>query len=235
MKQKLFLLSACMIFLMTGCFGTKNEKKEVKKASDVTVKVNKTEGMDLKTYFTENNEIIFDVTNTGSDIIDYLNIDVAFFDKDGNLMKTDKQYLKNITSKKQDFVKLSLAQYDEKGTITLPTRIEISLNKTIYSTKFETVYNDKVTGEVAKTDTDSQLSLNLSNNSGETLDDVAAAVVFYKDSKPVDVQVSSFQSVGTSASQTIYVPTISSDNGVKQLDYDETKVIINNASKYVTQ
>lgn len=235
MKKKLLLLSTCALFLFTGCFGSKKESNTPTKASDVEVKTNKTEGLELKTYYTHNDEIIFSVQNTGKEVVDYVNIDVAFYDKDGNLIKTEKQYLRNMDVKHDGIVKMSLSQYDGTGNNSLPHKIEIALNKTIYDTKFETIYTDKVSATVSKTDVDGKLNLNVTNNSGEILNDVSVAVVFYKDSKPVDVQNTSFQSVGTNVTQEIYVPTMTAKEGTKTLEYDEVKTVVNNASKYITQ
>lgn len=235
MKQKLLLLSACAIFLVTGCFGSKNKSDIPTQASDVKIKTNDTEGIELKTYLTNNNEIIFDVKNVGEEVIDYLNIDVAFYNKQGNLIRTEKQYLRNMNVNQEGFVKMTLAQYDMEGNSTLPYQVEIALNKTIYSAKFETIYTDKVETTVSKTDVDGKLVLDVKNNSGETLNEVNAVIVFYKDSKPIDVQAASFQSVESTISQEIYVPTVTTEEGSSSLEYDEVKAIVNNASKYITQ
>lgn len=235
MKKKLLLLSTCAIFLVTGCFGSKKESNTPTESSDVKIKTNDTEGLELKTYLTENNEIVFSVKNTGKELVDYINIDVAFYDKKGNLLKTEKQYLRNMNVNQEGFAKMLLAQYDQEGNSTLPHKIEISLNKTVYTSKYETVYNDKVEANVSKTDDNGKLALNVKNNSGETLNEVNIAVVFYKDSKPVDIQITSFQSLEATASQDIYIPNVTSENGIDTLKYDEVKAIVNNASKYITQ
>lgn len=235
MKKKLLLLSTCAIFLFTGCFGSKNESDTPTKASDVEIKTNDTEGLELKTYFTENNEIIFSIKNTGEEVVDYINIDVAFYDKEGNLLKTEKQYLRNMNVNQEGLAKMLLAQYDQEGNSTLPYKVEIALNKTIYASKYETIYNDKIDATVSKTDVDGKLVLDVKNNSGQTLDEVNIAVVFYKDSKPIDIQTASFQSVGATTSQEIYVPSVTSEEGTNTLEYDEVKAIVNNASKYITQ
>lgn len=140
-----------------------------------------------------------------------------------------------MNADQEGLVKMLLAQYDQEGNSTLPYQIEIVLNKTIYTSKYETIYTDKVEATVSKSDTEGQLNLNVKNNSGETLDDVQIAVVFYKDSKPVDLQIASFQSVGSTTSQEIYIPTITSGIEIKTLDYDDVKAVVNNASKYITQ
>lgn len=235
MRRKILLLSTCAIFLFTGCFSSKNKSNDLNNAEDIKIKINDTKDLKLNTYFTDNSELIFSVTNKGSELIDYVNIDVAFYDEKGNLIRTDKQYARNINVNQENFSKMNLVQYDEKGNIILPYKIEVVLNKTIYSSKYETTYNDKIEANVSKSDEEGQLNLNIKNNSGEVLDDINVAVVFYKDSKPVNVQVSSFQSVESTTSQIIYVPTVISDDNVKMLDYDDVKVVVNNASKYIAQ
>ena len=233
MKKNLLVFSLCAIVLFTGCFGSKKESS--KTASDVKIVENKTDDLEAKTYFTKNNEVIFEITNKGKDIVDYVNIDVAFYDNNGNLMKTEKKYFRNIVAGTTNYAKLSLGQMDEKGNTTLPAKIEFALNKTAYSTKFEDVYTDKVSGAVEKSENEGELNLTINNTSGQKLDDVTAAVVFYKDSKPVDVQTFSFQNVDTTASQQLYVSTVVDGETTKMLDYDDAKVVINNASKYISQ
>lgn len=231
MKRNLLVFGACAMFLFTGCFSS-NKTSSTKEVTDVKVKINKTEGLSVENYFTENDEIIYVVKNTGKEIIDYVNIDVAFYDAKGNLIKTDKQYVRNIEAGKENVVKMNLAELTEDGKSNLPKRIEVALNKTVYSTKFETTYSSKVEGKIAKTDKEGQLNLTLTNNSGVTLNDLSAAVVFYKASKPVNVEMVNVQSVEATASQTVYVPTVVKDEKTAYLDYDEVKVVINNASKY---
>ena len=97
MKKNLLVFSLCAIVLFTGCFGSKKESS--KTASDVKIVENKTDDLEAKTYFTKNNEVIFEITNKGKDIVDYVNIDVAFYDNNGNLMKTEKQYVINQWNK----------------------------------------------------------------------------------------------------------------------------------------
>lgn len=233
MKKSLLLFSVCILVLFTGCFGAK--KSSVKGVENIKTEINKTEGVEVSSYYSANNEVIFEIKNKSDNVIDYINIDIAFYSQDGKLLKVEKQYVRNIMKDATNFVKIGLSQNDEQGNIVLPKKIEVTLNKTTYSSKFETIYTDKVSGEVTKTENDGELSLSIKNDSGEVLDDVAAAVVFYKDSKPVDVQLFNFQNVNATASQSLYVSTIVSDEKVETLNYDEAKVIINNASKYITQ
>ena len=220
MKKNLLIFSMCAVFwwkkFFSKCF--KMEKEKWLYLEDVNPKRKR----------------IF-LTNKGKDIVDYVNIDVAFYDNNGNLMKTEKQYVRNIVAGTTNYAKLSLGQMDEKGNTTLPAKIEFALNKTVYSTKFEDVYTDKVSGTVEKSENEGELNLTINNTSGQKLDDVTAAVVFYKDSKPVDVQTFSFQNVDTTASQQLYVSTVVDGETTKMLDYDDAKVVINNASKYISQ
>lgn len=233
MKKKILFMSACALLLFTGCFGskttTKNETKEVK------VKINETEGLNADYSITSNNEIVLSIKNNGSELIDYINVDIAMYDEKGNLMKTEKQYARNVMSGASNVVKSSLINASEEANdVKVPSKVEVVLNKTIYSTKFETVYSDKITGAVEKTETDGQLNLTITNNSGVTIDDLSAAVVFYKDGKMIDIYNISLQSVAESKTETVYVPTAKSEGSISYISYDKAEVVINNASSYNT-
>lgn len=231
MKRKLLVFGACAIFLFTGCFST-NGNDGKRDVTDVKVKINKTENLSVESYFTDNDEIIYVVKNTGKEIIDYINIDVAFYNKKGDLIKTNKQYVRNLEAGKENVVKMSLTEITDEGKSELPNKIEVALNKTTYSTKFETTYTSKVEGKVEKTDKEGQLKLTLTNNSGVTVGELSAAIVFYKKSKPVNVEMVNIQSVEATTSQIVFVPTIVKNEQTAYVNYDEVKVVINNASTY---
>lgn len=233
MKKNLLVLGACAIFLMTGCFA-KNDS-DVKKASDVDVKYNATEGVDVNYFYTNNNEVIFSIKNTSKEVIDYISLDIAFYNEKGDLVRTDKQYVRNLSANGESFVKINLTEMTENGKGELPNKIEVAVNKTVYDSKFETIYTDKVEGKIEKTDNEGQLNLTLTNNSGVTLDDLSAVVVFYKDGKPVDLYSVNATSVGDNHTEIVYVPSVVKDENSSYLEYDEVKVIINNASKYNQQ
>ena len=219
MKKKILLFSICGLILFTGCVGTKKEVTDVK---DIEVKINKEDNLSLDYVLTDNDAIIMTIKNTGSEMIDYVNIDVALFDEKNNLMRVEKNYIRNIGADSENIAKVQLTQIDTNGdNSALPYRVEIALNKTIYSTKYETSYADKVTGSIEETDAEGQLNLVLTNESGVVIDDLSAVAVFYKNSKIVDIYNISVQQVGITTNQTIYIPTSLKDGKVSYIDYDD--------------
>lgn len=233
MNKKILLLSICGLVLFTGCF---NNKKDVTDSKNIEFKIDKEENLTLDYSIIDNDNMILTLKNTGNEVIDYVNVDIALFDKEDNLIRVEKQYARNIIANSENVLKVALTQVEENGeTSTLPYRVEIALNKTIYSTKFETAYSDKISGSVEKAEVDGQLNLVITNNSGVVIDDLSAAVVFYKDSKIVDIYTVSAQNVDTTTSQVVYIPTTLKDKQVSYIEYDEVKVVINNASRYNTE
>ncbi len=234
MKRNLLILGVCSLFLVTGCFSSKTDKK-TEKTSDIKVEENKVEGLEISNYYTDNKEMIFVIKNTSKELIDYASIDIALYNAKGNLMKTEKQYVRNLNVNAENVIKVNLVDYSEKGSTDLPAKVEYAINKVIYSTKFETVYSDKVEGTVTKSETDGQLNLTITNNSGVTLDDLSAAVVFYKNGKPIDLYQVNTSSVGATYTDTVYVPSVVKKETSNFITYDDAKVIINNASKTNTE
>ena len=225
MKRKL-LLSICALFLITGCFNSKSSSKNVK------VDLNKTKGISYD-YVLTNDSVILSITNDTDSIIDFVNVDMAIYDKSGSLIGVEKQSVRNLGSKKTNIIKIL---YTGLNNDTKPAKVEIATSKVDYETDVETSYIDQVEGTVEKSETENQFNLVIKNNSGVTLNDLSAMVVFYKDSKIVDVYAIGAQEVGAEYTDTVYLPVkASSDGTTEYIDYDDIKVNINNASTYNVQ
>ena len=225
MKRKI-LLSICALFLITGCFNSKSSSKNVK------VDLNKTKGISYD-YVLTNDSVILSITNDTDSIIDFINVDMAIYDKSGSLIGVEKQSVRNLGSKKTNIIKIL---YTGLNNDTKPAKVEIATSKVDYETDVETSYIDQVEGTVEKSETENQFNLVIKNNSGVTLNDLSAMVVFYKDSKIVDVYAIGAQEVGAEYTDTVYLPVKTSSNGTTEyIDYDDIKVNINNASTYNVQ
>lgn len=225
MKRKI-LLSICALFLITGCFNSKSSSKNVK------VDLNKTKGISYD-YVLTNDSVILSITNDTDSIIDFINVDMAIYDKSGSLIGVEKQSVRNLESKKTNIIKIL---YTGLNNDTKPAKVEIATSKVDYETDVETSYTDKVEGTIEKSETENQFNLVIKNNSGVTLNDLSAMVVFYKDSKIVDVYAIGAQEVGEEYTDTVYLPVkTSSDGTTEYIDYDDVKVNINNASTYNVQ
>lgn len=225
MKRKI-LLSICALFLITGCFNSKSSSKNVK------VDLNKTKGISYD-YVLTNDSVILSITNDTDSIIDFINVDMAIYDKSGSLIGVEKQSVRNLGSKKTNIIEIL---YTGLNNDTKPAKVEIATSKVDYETDVETSYTDKVEGTIEKSETENQFNLVIKNNSGVTLNDLSAMVVFYKDSKIVDVYAIGAQEVGEEYTDTVYLPVKTSSNGTTEyIDYDDVKANINNASTYNVQ
>jgi hypothetical protein len=226
MKKNLGIISLGILFLLTGCFS--KTTKEVSTVQDVDVKITKDDALAVEYMYNDNNEIILSVTNNSNNNINFIYVDMAFFDKDDNLIKVEKQYIHNIAAGANNLVKASL--YDTNSESKLPYRIEIVLNTTNYETEYETVYTNQVTGSVVLAE-EGRLNLNILNNSGVILDEVSATVVFYKEGKIIDISQVVISNVEASATGVVYIPVVETDGVYSSIDYDDVQVVINNASK----
>jgi hypothetical protein len=228
MKKNLGIISLGILFLLTGCFA-KTTTKEVSTVQDIDVKIAKDDALAVEYMYNDNDEIILSVTNNSNNNINYVYVDMAFFDKDDNLIKVEKQYIHNIAAGANNLVKVSL--YDTNSDeAKLPYRIDIVLNTTIYETEYESVYTNQVTGSVVLAE-EGRLNLNILNNSGVVLDEVTATVVFYKEGKIIDISQVVISNVEASATGVVYIPVVETDGVYNSIDYDDVQVVINNASK----
>lgn len=230
MNKKILVLTMCALFLFAGCSKANNDNKESKEAK-INIKANQTEGLTYETYFTGNNELIIAVTNTSEGFIDHVGIGIATYDKKGNLLKVDNQFLRNIEKGKKGFIKASLVEFGTENDKNLPAKVEIVLNKAVYESKTEEVYTDKISGTLDKTD-DGKLSLTINNTSGETLSSLEAAVIFYKDSKPVDLFQVNEIDLGASKTEEVYIPMVINKDKTEYITYDKAEFVVNNASKF---
>lgn len=218
MKKNLFLFSLSLMLLFTGCLTS--SKKDV--ANDIDIKINESDfGVDY--LINKNNELIVYATNNSSETINYLIIDIAFFDSDNNLIKVEKEYIHNALAGSVSYSKINIVNDDKPVS-----KIEIALNKEVYDAD-EKIYTNQVIGTLTSIE-EGKLNLNIENNSGVILDEVLATIIFYKDNKIVDIFPTALLNVETVASQEISVPVYKDGESYSYIDYDDYKVIINNAS-----
>lgn len=218
MKKNLFLFSLSLMLLFTGCLTS--SKKDV--TNDIDIKINESDfGVDY--LINKNNELIVYATNNSSETINYLIIDIAFFDSDNNLIKVEKEYIHNALAGSVSYSKINIVN-DNKPV----SKIEIALNKEVYDAD-EKIYTNQVIGTLTSIE-EGKLNLNIENNSGVILDEVLATIIFYKDNKIVDIFPTALLNVETVASQEISVPVYKDGESYSYIDYDDYKVIINNAS-----
>lgn len=225
--MKKLLVGICTLFLLTGCFNSKNTSSK-----DLKVDLNDAKGIAYD-YVLTSDSIILSITNETKDLIDFINVDLAIYDEDNKLIRVEKQSIRNLEAKKTNIVKVYYKNTTAKKEEKKPARIEVAVSNVNYETEVETSYVSKVEATVSKTKTEGEFTLNVKNNSGVTLDDLNVAVVFYKNSKIVDIYEASAQKVDSEYNTTIYLPVQAKDDGTASyIKYDDMKVIVNNASVY---
>lgn len=222
MKKVLF--GICALVLFTGCFAAKT-------SNGIKVKVNGADNVSLDYVIVDDSNIIVTAKNTSDKEIDYVTLNLAVYDKEGKLIEVEKQYLRNLIANQENIIKIPLTDLAANED-TKAAKVEMAVKAVNYENKVEVAYTDKVEGKVEKTDNEGQLNLTITNNSGVTVDDLSASVVFYKDSKIVDLYSISAQKVDATYNDTVYVPVKNDKENVSFIEYDDVKVVINNASVF---
>jgi hypothetical protein len=223
MKKVLF--GICALVLFTGCFATKS-------SNELKNKIDGNDAISLDYAIVNNSSIIVTAKNKSDKALDYVTLNLAIYDKAGKLIGVEKQYLRNLVANQENIIKIPLTDVGTNDDAKA-AKVEIAVKTLNYENSAETAYTDKVEGTVEKTDNEGQLNLTITNNSGVTVDDLNAAVVFYKDSKVVDLYSVAVQKIGATYNDTVYVPVQNnSKENVSFIEYDDVKVIINNASVF---
>lgn len=218
MKKNLFLFSLSLILIFTGCLTS--SKKDV--TNNIDIKINES-NLGIDYLINKNDELIVYVTNNSNETINYLIIDIAFFDSDNNLIKVEKEYIHNALAGSVSYSKTNIVNDDKPVS-----KIEIALNKEVYEVD-EKIYTNQVIGTLTSIE-EGKLNLNIENNSGVVLDEVLATIIFYKDNQIIDIFPTTLLNVEMSASQEIPVPIYKDGESYFYIDYDNYKVVINNAS-----
>lgn len=222
--KKILISVVLTLALFTGCSNAKKDSSDIK-----VVKYEK-DKISLNYSIVDDKNVVVEVINNGENI-DYATINFAVYDKAGKLIGVEKQYLHALASKQNNFVKVSLT--DIVGEKEKVNKIEMTVNTGKYETNLEKNYSDKVVGKVEKSETDGQLDLTLTNNSGSTIGNLSAVVAFYKKGNLVDIYSISAQNVDATYTDKVYVPLVAKKDGsMAYVDYDDTKVVVNYAISY---
>lgn len=224
MKKKLIFSLICFM-LLTGC--GKEEKKEAE-----TNKINtfSAENVTLETVITEDDKLMIKLSNKGTELIDLLDVDVAFY-KDQELLKTGDAFVKDLEMNKDGYTYTELPK-DASGSTIEPTKIDVKVHKNVYETKtIESYVNQvKVTHTVDQKDAN-KITLTVENSSKQVLNEVEIATLFYKDGKIVGILTSYLMNVKEKATTVVYVPAIVKNSSAEYIKYDEIKFSINHAIK----
>lgn len=232
MKKRLFL--GIFLFLglicITGCsFGVGAD------SSKYDISINSDENIAIKAYVSsDKSQLIVYMTNNYSYNIASIEVEVAYYDKNGNKIDEDDTTLMHIEKGIDVATYLDLPRdNDYNGYVPERTEVKVSIDK-----EYQTVVDDiKMFNSQVSTDykvNGDKVTITLKNNSGVDLIEVNGTVLFMKKNKPVYADsIGNFRiSKGATETETIDVPIDSSksdDNDVP-IDYDSIKVLIERAS-----
>lgn len=210
--MKKTLIICTMLLCITGC------KKETK--NDINKFIDK--DINLEIIKSVDDSLILDVKSTNEEIIDLLNIDLAFYNKD-ELVSVKEVYLRNLLKDQESFLNVELPK--EKDEILEYTKIDIKTHKNIYEEKSTENYIDKI--ETSYKKNDDGIAITVKNNSGFNLNNIDLAIEFIKDNKIIALKNTSLVNVGLSKDINIYPPF----KDLKEIEFDDIKININSAIK----
>lgn len=210
--MKKTLIICTMLLCITGC------KKETK--NDINKFIDK--DINLEVIKSVDDSLILDVKSTNEEIIDLLNIDLAFYNKD-ELVSVKEVYLRNLLKDQESFLNVELPK--EKDEILEYTKIDIKTHKNIYEEKSTENYIDKI--ETSYKKNDDGIAITVKNNSGFNLNNIDLAIEFIKDNKIIALKNTSLVNVGLSKDINIYPPF----KDLKEIEFDDIKININSAIK----
>lgn len=223
--KKILLSLFIGLFVITGC--GKKEEKEVKEELKMNTFVSS--NIEVDSFLSKDNKLIIQVENISSEMIDLLDIDVAFYNEKEELLKTSEAFLKNILSEKEGYVSLELPK-DENGTVIESSKIDIKVHENKYSTQVAESYLDhiKVTYTKDKND-ENKVNLKISNTSNKTLNEVEIVTLLKENGSVVATLSTYLINLGKEATSTIYIPSVTKDNTTNYVTYDEIEFHVNHA------
>lgn len=223
--KKIWIFILISLCVLTGC-GKKEEKKEELKMNHFT-----SSDIVADTFLLEDEKLMIHLSNTSSTMIDLLDIDVAFYNAEGELLKTGDAFLKNILSKKEGYTTVDLPK-DESGKVIPSVKIDVKVHENKYEESLVENYIDKIKVSYTKDKQDeNKLNLKIENTSEKVLDEVEIIALFKENGK-IKASISSyFMNLAKTTDTTIYVPSILKDSESKYITYDEIDFHINHAIK----
>lgn len=216
------MISLCVL---TGC-GKKEEKQEELKINNFT-----SSNIVADTFLLDDEKLMIHLTNTSSTMIDLLDIDVAFYNAEGELLKTGDAFLKNILSKKEGYTTIELPK-DESGKIIPSTKIDVKVHENKYEESLTENYIDKIKVSYTKDKSDeNKLNLKIENTSGQVLNEVEIIALF-KEKGEIKASISTYLiNLSKDSNTTIYVPSVLKNSESKYISYDEIEFHVNHAIK----
>lgn len=230
--KKLFL-SICLllgVFFITGCNFSGGDD-----ASKYDISISSDKNIETKAYISSDKEqLIVYMTNNYSYNIGSIEVEVTYYDKNGNKIDEDSITLMHI-QKGIDVATYFDLPRDKDYNIYVPERMDI---KVFIDEEYQTavddihMFNNQVSTDY-KANGD-QVTITLKNNAGVDLIEVSGTVLFMRKNKPVYAEnIGNFRILkGATESGIIDVPIdwSKSDEEDIPIDFDSIKVLITRAS-----
>lgn len=221
MKKKLLLVLVALCLLVTGCSKTTEAKKEEKK--DMNVNIEKNTFLRVDNVGLVKDELVLEARNLHNETLKFASIDIAIYDTTGKLVKVEKQYVRGLEVTNVNVFMVSLKDI-KVG------KIDIAANEIDIKDLDEKYYTNKVTGTVSE-EKDGKIVATIKNNSGETLDQVDAVLVFRKGNNIVSAFPYTKNDVKGEEKEEFYTPGEVVNGKTNLINYDKVELVINNATK----
>lgn len=219
MRKKLLLLAILAIFVITfvGC-GKKNttdNTQTITNASDEILSNVKSDYV-----ITKDGKVAIKLTNNNDANLKGLNLNITYYDEEGNLLSSDNQEVLFIEAN-SEFILESYLPYDSADNLVYPGRVSINLSNIEYegieiqNDKLGIKHNKSVTGNVI---------LECTNNYEKDIE-AQINIIYYKADNIVacDSTVYSLQAKETK-SEEFYKPT---DENYEAIEFDTYKLYYN--------
>ena len=169
-------------------------------------------------YVAKNGRLIVIAGNNNTIAVD-MEIEVEFYDKDGTIVGSDRKSLDAVGAKTE----IAIEMYSTPSNWD-NYKIYIDVEQTNRIT-----YYDKV--EIKHSNANKQISVQVTNNSSDIIDEISIAVVFYQGEEVVGLE-DNFEidiKPGRSANFNISYPH---DKGYNKIGFDSYKVFLNEVYSY---
>lgn len=224
--KKILTLTLIALLCMTGC-SLKKEKVEEKDKTNIYSE----DSVSTKAVVSADNKLIVTIENNDTKTLDWINIDVAYFNEENELLKTSNGYAKNMMTGDISQSIIEMPTNSDNTPIEVSS-IYVKVTSNSYQEKTVDIYKDKVTVTATADTTDTnKINVAVKNTSGVVLDELECAIMYYKGNEIVGGNTVFLTNVGESATSAVYAPMTTKDNMQEKVDYDKTVVFINNASK----
>jgi len=225
--KKISLILIISLCILTGC--GKKEKEIVNEG----LKINNfaLETTKIESFISKDNKLIVKLENNSSSIVDFYDIDTAFYGENNELLKTGDAFLKNIAVESIGYALIDLPKDDNDNPIE-PSRIDIKVHENKYEAKTTDNFLGKVeVSHIIDEKDKSKIDLKLTNSSNKKLNEVEVICILKENGEIVSIMSAYFIDVDKEAKTTVYIPSIIKDDVIDFITYDEIELHINHAIK----